>query len=145
MFLPVSLSSSQLNSADIIAKINPKLSNDILSLIVHTVKVESKNNNIEPSIVYAVMAVESNFKPTARGRAKETGLMQLNPKYFTKQNSIQEHIKAGVQYLSQMRQQHVYIGYRWLELYNRGPYTNPTKFTYTKKVLKHYVLFRSHD
>ena len=68
---------------------------------------------IEPRLALAVVAVESNFAPTARSVKDARGLMQLIPETAERFNvrdpfSVEENVRGGLTYL------------RWLLAYYRG-------------------------
>ena len=68
----LSLSACQIiNSGDKLAK----SSVPYRKLIV----THAKKNGVPVRLAHAVVKIESNYKPSARGRAGEVGLMQINP------------------------------------------------------------------
>lgn len=144
LFLPASLSSSQLKCIDVIGKINPKLSLQTRQEIASAVNRYAYVYDVDARLVFAVIAVESRFNPRAKGSVGEVGLMQLNPRYFSVSFDIDKNVEIGVKYISLLQRSSVYTDYKWLEHYNRGLYANATQFKYTKKVLKYFELFRPH-
>lgn len=69
--------------------------------------------SVNPRLALAVIAVESNFKPTARSVKDARGLMQLIPETAARFNvrdayNIQDNVRGGLAYL------------RWLLAYYRG-------------------------
>lgn len=91
-----------------------------------TVTEAAKANNIREEIVWAVMAIESNFDVKARSPAGACGLMQLLPqtaKELGCDDPFDGHanIRAGVKYLKQLSL--IYKGCLsyMLAAYNWGP------------------------
>lgn len=71
---------------------------------------ESKNNNIDPALVRAIIHAESAFNPQATSRVGAQGLMQLMPataKELGVTNSLdpQQNIAGGTKYIAQLLQQ----------------------------------------
>jgi hypothetical protein len=69
----------------------------------------AKAHNVDPALVHAVIAAESNYNPNAVSDKGAVGLMQLMPdtgrRYGLKQTELREpqkNIRAGVQYLAEL-------------------------------------------
>jgi soluble lytic murein transglycosylase-like protein len=96
---------------------------------------------IEPSLVRAIIFVESSNNPNAVGRDGEVGLMQLHPKWHPNVSfDPKENIKLGIKYLAKIRARH---GARhtnsWFVFFNYGPnkkLDNPRETEYYKKVIR---------
>jgi hypothetical protein len=126
-----------------IQRVNPRLPEEVVDLIVADIRQYSVAFNMDPKLIAAVIAQESSFNPAATGSSGEVGLMQLHPRYHTASYNITENILTGVAYLKGLKTtfKH-YQDYTWLEHYNRGPNCKtPKKFPYTNRVLKYYVMF----
>lgn len=137
-----SLASSQLHSDDLILLINPKLPALTATQIVTIVNKHSRSYSLDPALILSVIAVESRFKPDARGSIGERGLMQLNPKYFDINNTLEHNIEVGVSYLAYLQKLRPYKQNQWLEFYNRGPFAKIQTFPYTAKVMRYYNIFK---
>lgn len=71
----------------------------------------ARNTNLDPALIHAVIAVESNYNPNAVSRKGAAGLMQLMPetarRYGMKAREIKQpekNIKVGAQYLADLLQ-----------------------------------------
>lgn len=124
--------------------------NNILAIIY----LYAMQYNIDPDIVKAVVAVESNFNVNAVGSVGELSLMQLNPTSFpgyTKEQLKNPYlnIKLGVEYLSKLKQSCVHKDNdTYLVCYNLGSYKatkvkHPKLWPYYKKVKKKYLEFKA--
>lgn len=85
-----------------IKKQNNKLNEKQILYILNNVFKYSKENDMDPYLVLAVMNVESHFKHSTVSTAGAKGLMQLMPFNFTEfgvNNSIEQNIKGGVLHL----------------------------------------------
>lgn len=94
---------------------------DILQLVQNT----SRDYGVDPHLVQAVIAVESNFIPTARSKAGAEGLMQLMPQTqedmgVQRPFDIEDNIQGGVRYLSQLLDRFPSLELA-LAAYNAGP------------------------
>lgn len=140
-------SPQMLTYADYIHYLNPKLKPEQLAEITTEIFAASRNTTLEPALIAAVIAVESRFRVRATGSIGELGLMQLNPVFHKATYTIHKNIYLGTQYLASIRNRFMqhYTGSNWLELYNRGPASRPVTFTYTKKVMRYYAIFRACD
>ena len=81
---------------------NHKLNEKQILYILNNVFKYSKENDMDPYLVLAVMNVESNFNHSTISSAGAKGLMQLMPLNFTEfgvNNSIEQNIKGGVLHL----------------------------------------------
>lgn len=81
---------------------NNKLNEKQILYILNNVFKYSKENDMDPYLVLAVMNVESHFKHSTVSTAGAKGLMQLMPFNFTEfgvNNSIEQNIKGGVLHL----------------------------------------------
>lgn len=90
------------------------------------VQEASRHYNVPPSLIKAVIRVESNFVPSATSPKGAQGLMQLMPGtaeqlQVTNAYDIRENVWAGTRYLHMMLEK---FGYRLplaLAAYNAGP------------------------
>jgi soluble lytic murein transglycosylase-like protein len=69
----------------------------------------AKQHQVDPALVHAVIAVESNYNPHALSHKGAVGLMQVMPdtgrRYGVKEKELRhpgKNIRAGVQYLSEL-------------------------------------------
>ena len=99
----------------------------------------ARKHNIEPGIVHAVITVESNWKPNARGKAGELGLMQLMPGTakdlgIKDRSDPQQNIEGGIRYLAYCKRK---TGNAYLRCYNAGErgIHLPQAYAYEQKVL----------
>lgn len=112
--------------------------------IVQVVQVEAKQHDIDPVLIYSIIAVESRFKIKAIGKTHgERGLMQLKPKYHGNVPlDVRNNLKIGIKYLASMyRACYIKYGPAWPVCYNGGPgvrLKNPTKFKYYVKLQEAY-------
>lgn len=134
-----------------IREINPKLDYMQAKEISDSVYHYAKLNGLDPVLVASVIAVESSFKSTAIGTKGEIGLMQLRPEFHLTHvtnlkkrkeylRGINTNIIAGTKYIASLKAVfgQVYGDIRFIEHYNRGPYSRPKKFTYASKVYAFY-------
>ncbi len=117
------------------------------SLIVR----EARANNLEPALVKAVIAAESNFSPFAVSRAGAQGLMQLMPQTAAGLGvedpfHVRENVSGGSRYLREMLDRYGDLK-RALAAYNAGPRAvdryrgippYPETEAYVKRVLAYY-------
>jgi soluble lytic murein transglycosylase-like protein len=112
----------------------------MLELVTVLALEVGKKYNVEPELIIAVIAVESNFKPKAVGRSHgEIGLMQLRPEYFpTVTFDVRHNMELGVKHLANMKRLcYPKYGKAWYICYNLGPnkrIKHPTLFAYYRKV-----------
>ncbi len=69
----------------------------------------AKRHQVDPALVHAVIAVESNYNPQALSHKGAVGLMQVMPetgrRYGVKEKELrlpEKNIRAGVQYLAEL-------------------------------------------
>lgn len=103
--------------------------------ITQTLITESRNQELDPIFVLAVIQTESNFNTDARGTAGEIGLMQILPttaEWITKKNKMPwagpaslfdpiTNIKIGITYFAHLRDEFDSRAYHYLPAYNMGP------------------------
>ncbi|MBS1968816.1 MAG: lytic transglycosylase domain-containing protein [Bdellovibrionales bacterium] len=106
-----------------------------LAEITEAVIMESRNQELDPIFVLAVIQTESGFNTDARGDAGEIGLMQILPKtaeWIAKKykmpwkgaNSLFDpvtNIKIGITYFAHLRNEFDSRAYHYLPAYNMGP------------------------
>lgn len=151
-----SLKVSQPSVADLISKINPAIDKTQARAISGCIYKYSNILNIDPKLVAAVIAVESNFNSKALGTSHgEIGLMQLRPEFHLVSVKDQKkrkqalfnmdiNIETGVRYIAKLKREfsaHSH-GIDFIEHYNIGPNRVPSSYNYTKKIGKYYDLFR---
>lgn len=99
-----------------------------------TLLEEADQAGIDPMLVLAVIAVESRFRPKARGSSGELGLMQIMPstaRWIAKKNGVtyrgpsdllapKKNLILGIRYLSYLRGRFQGQGYQFLSAYNMG-------------------------
>lgn len=81
---------------------NSRISENEIRRILRAVFTYSKQYNINPYLVLAIMNTESHFKHSTVSSAGALGLMQLMPlnfKEFRVNNSVEGNIKGGVMHL----------------------------------------------
>ncbi|MBI2091758.1 MAG: lytic transglycosylase domain-containing protein [Deltaproteobacteria bacterium] len=115
-------------------------------------------HRIDPAIIAAVVAVESNFNPKARSYAGAAGLMQINgvtARYLKIKNIYdpKTNILAGARYLSELLEKFNGDTKLMLAAYNAGPgavrkYNGvpPYKETrrYIEKVMNFFRFYKNH-
>jgi soluble lytic murein transglycosylase len=103
--------------------------------ITETLINESKNHELDPIFVLAVIQTESQFNTKAKGDAGEIGLMQILPqtgKWIAKKFKIPwkgekslydpvTNIRIGIAYFSYLRSDFESRAYHYLPAYNMGP------------------------
>jgi soluble lytic murein transglycosylase len=116
---------------------------------------EAKANNLEPALVKAVIAAESNFSPSAVSHAGAQGLMQLMPQTAAGLGvedpfHARENVSGGSRYLREMLDRYGDLK-RALAAYNAGPKAvdryrgippYPETKAYVKRVLAYYRGYR---
>ena len=114
----------------------------ILSLILQF----SNLHHIDPTVVEAIIEVESGYKVSAVGSQGEIGLMQLMPANFKHISKLklfkpELNISLGVLLLDRSRQECIHKkDLTWVVCYNLGSprarkVKNPKLFPYYKKIL----------
>lgn len=119
----------------------------------------SKQYNLDPKLVRAVMKQESSFQPFALSTSGAMGLMQLMPGTaeglgVTDPYNIEENIRGGTQYLSQQLSAFNNNLEFALAAYNAGP-NAVTKYNgippyeqtqnYVKLVMQYYDMYKALD
>ena len=122
----------------------------------HLILEVAAQHEVEPGLVKAVIAAESNFKPHAVSRVGAQGLMQLMPATAAEMGierpfGVVENIDGGVRYLRAMLDRYGDVA-RALAAYNAGPgavdrYRGVPPYAetraYIKRVLEYYRRYRA--
>ena len=100
----------------------------------------SIEKGLNPSLVSAIIEVESSWKPFAVGLDGEVGLMQLHPVFFPQAEfDYIKNIDLGTSYLRLVKElKGREYPKAWFVFYNYGPYSKlryPKKTKYYKKVM----------
>lgn len=108
--------------------------------IENKIRVEASNAGLDPDLAVAIATVESGLNPKAVGLLNEQGLFQLRPEFHLLNGSVNNNVKVGVRYLTQLRNAAKgCYGNAWFVLYNYGPGRPPKRpelTKYYKKVMK---------
>jgi soluble lytic murein transglycosylase len=104
---------------------SPKIFPQIKNHISEIIEVVSREYDLDPRLVKAVIKAESDFNPWAISPKGAKGLMQLMPQTTQQcgvQNpfDIQENIECGIQYLASLLDYYQYDLERALAAYNAG-------------------------
>ena len=116
-----------------------------------TIQTAANQHGVSPSLIKAVITVESCFRSKARGSLGEKGLMQLMPataRRFNIRNgySPQQNISGGARYLSYLLQRYSGNMQHTVAAYNAGegrikPGGRIPNQTYVSKVMQAYGKF----
>jgi soluble lytic murein transglycosylase-like protein len=106
-----------------------------------------RSHGVTPAVVLGIIEAESDFRPSARGRHGELGLMQLRLERRAEFMHVRPNIEYGVAYLTSLHDYMVAAGiegrdefHASLIAYNAGPSTlTPAG---RKVSLRHYVKVR---
>ena len=119
----------------------------------------SREHQLHPALIRAVIKAESNFDPRAVSRAGAVGLMQLMPQTAVRMNvrdlyDPEDNIGGGTKYLRQLLDRFrgnlplalaaYNAGERVVDRYRAIPPINETR-RYVRKVLRHYRIFLMRD
>lgn len=104
----------------------------------------AQEHGIEPSLLRALIRVESNFNADAIGSKGERGLLQLRPQYFAITGNALVDLETGVEHLKTIRQTCPHSeSHTWIICHNLGVagaarIKNPKAQTYYRKVMEAY-------
>lgn len=90
--------------------------------IFNSVEKYSKQYNVKPELVHALIYVESRYDHKATSKCGAKGLLQLMPIVYKKNNpyNIDNNIKCGTEYLAYMLKEHNGNEVYALASYNSG-------------------------
>lgn len=91
----------------VIYESDAKIPDFVPNRVAKAIREASRREGVDPRLVSAMAARESNFQPTAVSRAGAKGIMQLMPetaKLLGVENifDVQENVNAGVHYLKML-------------------------------------------
>lgn len=137
------------NLAEAIAAVAPSsgAASREISQAVFEVSGKFRPQGVTPAVVLGIIEAESDFRPAARGRHGELGLMQLRLERRAEFTHVRPNIEHGVAYLASLHGHMVAAGiegrdefHASLIAYNAGPSTlSPAG---RKISLRHYVKVR---
>lgn len=119
----------------------------------------SRQHQLHPALIRAVIKAESDFNPVAVSRAGAVGLMQLMPQTAVRMNvrdmyDPEDNIGGGTKYLRQLLDRFrgnlplalaaYNAGEHVVDRYNTLPPFNETR-QYVRKVLRYYRIFLTRD
>lgn len=128
------------------------LDRDTAKLYASMIEKEGKKYGIDPVLITAIIAVESNFNSKAVSNKNAIGLMQILPStgkmYGVTESELRngvKNIEVGVKYLAELKERFGSINHAIIA-YNQGPSrVNRGNYStwYLKKVMKKYKEFKT--
>ncbi len=124
------------------APADSKISKERKSHIDPIIRTYSKQYGVNPTLIRAIVSIESCYDSNAISRAGAQGLMQLMPRTakdlgVTNSFDIKQNLQAGIRYFGSLNKRFKYNSRYALAAYNAGPntvdkYAGIPPFTETK-------------